>query len=408
MGKLNTFTVQRAIKPGLIGDGNGLYLQVSVGGSKSWIFRFTLHKRPRMMGLGSCDLLTLAEARMKANDCRKLLLDGKDPIESRINDDAQKRQQAIRSITFDDCALKYIESHRASWRNVKHGDQWTNTLKTYASPVIGNLPIQMVNTSMVMQILEPIWSTKNETASRVRSRIELILAWAKVRGYRDGENPALWRNHLDKLLPARSRIAKVKHFAALSFEDISKFNRELRSNHGVSFRALEFLILTATRTSETLLATWKEFNFDESLWIIPGNRMKAGVEHRVPLSAPAVKILLEMQSISESEYVFPGGRRGRPLSNVALLKVIQKLGYEITGHGFRSTFRDWASERTNYPREVCEQALAHSIQDKVESAYRRGDLLLKRRALMNDWASYCAQNLPRTDVFHMESRSTAL
>jgi integrase len=389
MGKLNSLSVARAKEPGLTADGNGLYLQITKSGSKSWLFRFMLAGKSRAMGLGAVEIVPLAEARMKIHDCRKMLMDGKDPIEVRKTARAQAITESSKAITFDECSVKYIESQRDSWKNAKHAQQWTNTLATYASPVIGHLSISAVDTSLIMQILEPIWAKKAETASRVRSRIELVLAWATVRGYRTGENPAIWRNHLDKLLPKRSRIQKVKHHSALPFEEIASFVSNLKKHGGVAARALEFLVLTATRTSETLNAEWSEIRFDEQLWVIPGERMKGGVEHRVPLSVRAIEILEMMRERSEGPYIFPGARRGRPLSNVALLKVLERMKVKVVTHGFRSTFRDWSSERTNFPREVCEQALAHSLRDKVESAYRRGDLLLKRTSLMNEWARYC-------------------
>ncbi len=389
MGKLNSLTVQRSTKPGLLSDGEGLYLRIKSGGSKGWIFRYSIDKRPRSMGLGSIDLVSLSEARLKVYECRKLLLEGRDPIEARILDHAKKSADSAKAITFDECASKYIESQSSSWKNAKHAQQWSNTLQTYASPLVGNLSVSSVDTTLVMQILEPIWAAKNETASRVRSRLELVLAWATVRGYRSGENPATWRNHLDKLLPKRSRIQKVKHHTALPFDEIGGFIAKLRVREGVAAKALEFLILTATRTSETLNAEWTEIRLDEKLWIIPATRMKGGIEHRIPLSQRAIEILRSMQKTGERNYIFPGACANRPLSNVALLKVLERMKVDVVTHGFRSTFRDWASERTTFPREVCEQALAHTLRDKVESAYRRGDLLLKRTALMSEWAKYC-------------------
>ncbi len=391
--------------PGLFGDGGGLYLQVSKSCTKSWLFRFRLNGRSREMGLGSVAVVSPAEARLKAHECRKLLANGIDPVESRKSEAKRRCLEASRAMTFDECAAAYIDSQRAAWRCPKHTSQWINTLNTYASPIIGKMPVRAIDNALVMEILLPIWATKNETASRVRSRLELILAWATVRGYRDGVNPAIWRNQLDKQLPPRSRVQKVRHFAALPFEDIGSFISELQGREGTAARALEFMILTATRTGETLGARWSEFNFGQSLWIIPGERMKAGVEHRVPLSARAIEIIKQMECDEEGEFIFPGGRRGRPLSNVAMLKVIERMGFQVTGHGFRSTFRDWAAERTNFPREVCEQALAHTIQDKVESAYRRTDLLLKRRVLMNAWAEYCRQPLRAGDVLNLSERA---
>jgi integrase len=358
-----------------------------------------------MMGLGSVDLVSLNEARNLAYECRKKLQTSIDPIEAKIQEQQRTELDSMKAMTFDQCADAYIHAHRPSWRNQKHGDQWVNTIRTYVSPIIGKLPVQSVDTNLVMRILEPIWSVKNETASRIRARIELVLAWATVRGYRSGLNPAIWRNHLDKLLPSRARVKKPGHFAALPFTQMNTFMSELREQSGTSARALEFLILTASRTSETLKAKWQEFNFAENIWIIPGERMKAGVEHRVPLSPQVNSILQAMRDIQDGEYVFSSNRKGTFLSNMALLKVIERMGYEVTSHGFRSTFRDWAAERTNFPREVCEQALAHSLRDKVESAYRRGDLLLKRQILMSEWAKFCeSPNLGVGDIVSIESR----
>jgi integrase len=298
--------------------------------------------------------------------------------------------EAERAITFEQCAKAYVASHEAGWKNDKHRAQWHSTLKTYVYPVIGQLPVKAVDTSHVMQILEPIWTSKPETASRVRGRIEVILSWAKVREYREGENPAQWRGHLDHLLPAKGKVRKVVHHAALPYLEVPAFMKVLRQLEGFSARALEFLILTATRTNETLSATWDEIDWDRNLWTIPGSRMKAGKDHRVPLSSPAIKLLSEMAELKINDFIFPGTKLGRPLSQMSLLMLMRRMGYgDITTHGFRSSFRDWVAECTTFPGEVAELALAHAVPNAVEAAYRRGDLLVKRQQLMRNWAGFC-------------------
>jgi integrase len=295
-------------------------------------------------------------------------------------------------MTFKDCAERYIEAHRPGWKNPKHAKQWPSTLEDYVYPVFGPIPVQAVDVGLVMKALEPIWKTKPETASRVRGRIESILDWATARGYRQGENPARWRGHLDKLLPARGKVQKVKHHAALPYGEMGDFVAELRGQEGVAARALEFLILTATRTGEVIGARWDEFDLAKKVWTVPGERMKAGKEHRVPLSERALAIIEEMkgQGVNDHPFLFPGGRPGKPLSNMAMLKLLQRMDRgDLTAHGFRSTFRDWAAEMTHFPTEVAEMALAHTVSDKVEAAYRRGDLFQKRRELMEAWARYC-------------------
>jgi integrase len=374
---------------GMYHDGGGLYLQVSAAGTKSWIYRFTLDGRAREMGLGPLNAISLAEARKRAAECRRMRHDGIDPIEARGVQRDQKRLEGARSMTFDVCAEAYIEAHKASWKNGKHAEQWRGSLRNYASPVFGSSPVQAIDLALVMKALEPIWQTKSETASRLRGRIESVLDWATVRGYRKGENPARWRSHLDKLLPTRAKIQKVKHHPALPYAEIGAFMEALRGQEGIAARALEFLILTAARTGEIIGAQWDEVDLDERVWVIPEARMKAGREHRVPLSGPALAILQKMNEIRESDFVFPGGRKGNPLSNMAMLAVLKRMGRDdLTAHGFRSTFRDWAAERTTFPREVVEMALAHTIENKVEGAYRRGDLVQKRRQLMEAWARF--------------------
>jgi integrase len=392
IGKLPAVALQKPMKPGMHADGGGLYLQVTASGAKSWIFRFMLNGRAREMGLGPLHTISLAEARERARECRKLRLDGVDPVEARKAKRAGERLAAAMAMTFAECAERYIAAHRAGWRNPKHAAQWPSTLQTYAHPVFGSLPVQAIDTALVTKAIEPIWQVKPETASRVRGRIEAVLDWAKVRGYRDGENPARWRGHLDKLLPARAKVRKVEHHPALPYTEMGDFIASLRQQEGVAARALEFLILTAARTGEVISARWSEFDLAEKVWTVPADRMKAGKEHRVPLSPAAVAIIEQMQAarVDAHQFVFPGGRLGKPLSNMAMLKLLQRMGRgDLTAHGFRSSFRDWAAERTSYPREVAEMALAHTVGDKVEAAYRRGDLFAKRRRLMEEWAKHC-------------------
>ena len=390
--RLSAVQVRNLSQPGLYHDGGGLYVQVSAGGTKSWIYKYMLDGRAREMGLGPTSLISLGEARTRAIEARKLRLDGVDPIEARKVKRDAVRLEAARSVTFDACAAAYIDAHKTAWHNAKHQDQWRNTLWTYASPVFGDLPVQAVDVGLVMKVLEPIWHDKAETASRLRGRVEAVLDWATVRGYRTGENPARWRGHLDKLLPARGKVRKVEHHAALPYRDVPAFITGLRGQEGIAARALEFLILTAARTGEVIGARWDEFDLDDRLWTIPATRMKAGKEHRVPVSASAATIIGKLKKLRIGEFVFPGQKLRQPLSNMAMLKVLERMGRgDLTAHGFRSTFRDWAAEQTNVAHEVAEMALAHTVSDKVEAAYRRGDLFEKRRELMEDWARYCCK-----------------
>jgi integrase len=391
IGKLTALKVDKVRAPGYYGDGGGLFLQVSKYGSKSWVFRFKVNGRLREMGLGSLDTYGLAEARERARACRKLRDEGKDPIEERIAARLAVKLDATKVMTFEQCAERYIAAHSSAWRNPKHRDQWSSTLATYVNPIFGALPVQGIDTALVMNVVEPIWNEKPETASRVRGRIESILDWAAARGYRAGENPARWRGHLDKLLPKKTKVRRVEHHAALPFVGIGAFIADLRLQEGVAARALEFAILTAARTSEVIAARWDEFDLAERLWTVPAERMKAGKDHRVPLSDAALAIVELMAEIRRGDHVFPGGRAGRPISNMAMLMLLRRMGrVDLTIHGFRSSFRDWAAERTGFPAEVAEMALAHTVSDKVEAAYRRGDLFQKRRQLMDAWTRFCA------------------
>lgn len=394
VNRLSDRAVKAQTRPGYHPDGDGLYLQVSPTGTKSWILRYGRGLNPRTgkpwqreMGLGPLKLISLAEARGRAADARRLLLDGIDPIEARDALRAQERVRKSNSLTFNACAEAYIKAHRTGWRNPKHAEQWEATLETYAGPVFGALPVQDVDTALVLRVLESIWATKPETASRVRGRIEHVLDWAKVRGYRTGENPARWRGHLDKLLPKRGKVRRVKHHPALPYEQIGAFVEKLRAEEGTGARALEFAILTAARTGEVIGATPAEIDLKKALWTIPAERMKAQREHRIPLSPRALEIL---KAQPEGDYIFAGREKGKALSNMALLETVRRMGRaDLTVHGFRSTFKDWAAECTSYPNELTEMALAHTIGSEVEAAYRRGDLFEKRKRLMLDWARYC-------------------
>jgi integrase len=403
--RLTMLAVQHAKKPGMLADGDGLYLQVSSVGARSWIFRFSFEGKSREMGLGSLKAVGLAAAREKAAQCRALIAGGIDPITARKSERAERAVAGARAITFDQCAEAYIKAHGAAWRNPKHHAQWTATLATYVSPVFGKLPVQAVDVTLVMKALEPIWTTKPETAARIRGRIESVLSWAKARGYRSGENPAQWKGHLDNLLPAKSKVARVKHHAALPYDETSLFVKALREQSGTPARALEFLILTAARTGEVIGARWGEMDLMEKIWTVPATRMKGGREHRVPLSREALAILNKSTRGEPNDYVFRG-RNGGSLSSMALLMLLRRMNYgHLTAHGFRSTFRDWTAERTNVQREVAEAALAHVVGDKVEAAYRRGDLFEKRRGLMAQWANFATAGSPAAVISLKNARN---
>lgn len=406
--RLSAVQVRRLGK-GLHPDGGGLYLQVIGEAGRSWIFRYWIDGRERQMGLGATHTVSLGQAREVALEARRQRAAGLDPIEERRKAEAVLKLERARNVTFDDAVVAYIASNKAAWRNDKHAKQWKSTLDTYASPRIGALPIGDIETRHVLSVLEPIWQTKTETASRVRGRIENVLDWATVYGHRAGDNPARWKGYLDKILPAKDKLQKVRHHAALPFAQLPHFMKSLAKVEGVSARALEFTILTAARTGEVLGADWSEVDLVKKVWIVPAARMKAHKEHRIPLSAPAIAILEAMRarwaeiesrrwrgknapalSPDPAGPVFFGRLAGRALSNMSMLKVLKGLGRsDLTTHGFRSTFSDWAVETTNYPAEMVEMALAHTIASKVEAAYRRGDQFAKRHALMADWAVAC-------------------
>jgi integrase len=397
--KLSPAAVKNASKPGVYGDGEGLYLNVGPTGGKSWLFRYMLNGKAREMGLGPLGTIGLAEARERAREARKLKLDGIDPLEARDAEKKRRAEEAARAVTFRQAAEGYIADNRAAWRNDKHAWQWTQTLGARVYPVIGDLPVSAVETGHVTKILRPIWTTKAETAARVRGRIETVLDYAAVHHWRSGPNPARWKGHLDKVLPARSKVAKVEHHAALPWRAIGAFMAELDRQEGIAALALKFAILTACRTGEVIGATWGEIDLDRALWTVPASRMKAGKEHRIPLADAAVGVLRQAAASRRSDQpdalVFPGGRNGKgtgPLSNMGMMMLLRRMGRgDLTVHGFRSTFRDWCAEATGYPRELAEAALAHTLESKVEAAYQRGDLLDKRRRLMADWAKFCGR-----------------
>lgn len=401
---LNVKRIASTTAPGRHGDGKGLYLKVSPGGSKSWIFRFERGGRERFMGLGSTDLVSLAEARDLALAARKQLLAGVDPISAREQARADTMAAENKRITFADATQQYFDLHQSKWKNAKHRAQFLSTLRDYAFPTLGKVNVDAIDTAAVLRVLDSIWHKKPETASRVRQRIEKVLAWAIVRGYRAHPNPAQWVGHLKEALPARNQIAKPIHHAALPYNELPAFMGELGQREGFAARALEFLILTAARTGEVTGATWDEIDFDTATWTIPEGRMKASKEHRVPLSEPAVALLKALPR--EGDYIFPSAmRKGDAMSNMAMATVLKRMGRTaITVHGFRSTFRDWAAETTAFPNHVLEQALAHVIGNKAEAAYRRGDLFKKRCQLMAAWAKYCAsQPRPTTTTANVVS-----
>lgn len=408
--KLTAMLVQKIKEPGRYGDGGGLYLQVGKFGGKSWLFRYTRLGKAREMGLGALSTISLAEARERAGDVRKILASGQDPLKLREAEVAKTQAEEAKSKTFSECATAYIEAHESTWRNPKHRQQWRNTIATYVTPVFGALPVQEIDLPLVMKVIEPIWKVKPETAGRVRGRIEAVLDWASVRGFRKGENPARWKGHLDHLLPAKSKVRKVEHHAALSYEDVGNFIKALRDVEGTSSKGLEFQILTATRTGEVIGAKWGEIDLAKKVWTIPGERMKAGREHRVPLSNAAMAVLKAVEPLrNEADFVFPGGKAGKGLSSMAFLMTLRRMKRgDLTAHGFRSTFRDWCAECTAYPRDVAEMALAHAIGDRVEAAYRRGDLFEKRRHLMETWANYCGQPIKKGKVGKVVSLKSAM
>jgi len=410
--KLSALQVAKLSKPGLYGDGGGLALQITKAGVKSWLFRFMRDGKPFGMGLGPLHTISLAEARVKALEARKLLVDGQNPLIVKKQNKLADVLERAKMMTFDQCSSAYIDAHKSGWKNAKHIDQWTNTLTTYASPVFGQLPVADVDTALIVKCLSPIWQTKTETASRLRGRIESVLGWATTSGYRAGENPARWKGHLENLLANIGKSSRTKNHPSLPWQRIGEFMLAINSREGIAAKAVEFVILTACRSGEVRGARWSEFDFNEKVWTIPKERMKATREHQVPLSDAALAVLAFMQlkksALTElntdsknDPFVF-AGTKGQVLSDMTLTAVIRRMnsddekpvwtdaaGQGITVHGFRSTFRMWAAETTAYPREVAEHALAHQLPDAVERAYQRGTQFSKRQSLMAEWGAFC-------------------
>jgi integrase len=383
MHKLKAITL-RNLKPGHHADGGGLYLAVSKNGKgRSWVFRSRRGGRLRELGLGGLDTVSLEKARRKAATLREQFLEGRDPLEEKRQARREKRVTEAKATTFEQAAQAYIRAHRSGW-GPKSLAAWEHTLQDFAYPVIGKLPVQEIDTTLVLKVIEPLWNSRPETANRLRGRLEMVLDYARVIGQRQGENPARWKGHLDHLLPARSKVAKVEHHAALPYRELPGFLADLRQREGVAARALEFAILTAARTGEVIGSTWAEIDLEARLWTLPAERMKAGREHRVPLSEAALAIMRSLYEVRTGDRVFS-------ISNMAMLMLLRRMGRgDLTTHGFRSTFSDWCSEMTNFPSEVREMALAHVVGDKVEAAYRRGDLFEKRRQLAEAWGRFCA------------------
>ncbi len=383
----------RRTKPGMYGDGGGLWLQITKGAAghanRSWIFRYGRNGRRREMGLGPTYIVGLRDAREKAAALRKLVHEGVDPIDRRATERLAKVTAAAKTVTFDECAAAYAKAHGPKW-TAKHAMQWGVSLAKHASQVFGSLPVQAVDTALVIKALEKIWHSRPETASRTRQRIEAVLDWATVRGYRTGENPARWNGYLQKLLPSRRELLPTEHFAALPYRNVPGLMATLREHSGVRERALEFLILTAARSAEARGARWEEFDTTAKIWTAPASRTKSGKPHRVPLSPRALAIIEEMRLVRRNEYVFPGTHR-ESLTEHPMRGLLKRWGFTTTVHGFRSSFRDWCREQTGYPREAAEQALAHTVGDQTERAYARGDMLEQRRRLMTAWAEYCSR-----------------
>ncbi len=383
-----------------VGGVNGLILNVTMYGSRSWVFRYQVAGKRRDFGLGSYPSVTLAEAREAARFARAKLAQGIDPIE----DARRARERLIAEIhtgmNFSEAAKRYIAAHEKAWKNPKHAQQWSNTIASYATPVLGKIPVRDVSLAMILKVLEPIWTTKTETATRLRGRLESILDWAIARGYRSDSNPARWKGLLDKLLPAPGKVTKTVHFQALPYANLPAFMSQLVVQEGMGAKALQFLILTGARSGEIRGAIWEEIDFAAQAWTIPAARMKANKPHRVPLSDSAIAVLQDLKALAlaqgrttEKAYVFPSPNSrdpelGSSLSDMTLTAVLRRLSIAAVPHGFRSTFRDWCAEQTDYSNEVAEMALAHTVSNKVEAAYRRGDLFAKRQQLMQDWADY--------------------
>ena len=406
--ELSAIIVKRLTKPGLhaVGGVAGLLLQVTNTDARSWILRTMVGSKRRDIGMGGYPDVTLSQARDKARDLKEKIKAGIDPVEERRAARERLKLAQANSITFDKAAEKVLAIREIEYKNAKHIAQWRSTLQTYASPIIGKLPVSDIEKGHIMQILEPIWKEKTETASRLRGRIENVLSWATASDHRTGENPARWKGNLDQLLSKPNKTKKIKHHKALPWQDIGAFMRDLKQREGIAAKSLEFLVLTAARSGEVRGANWDEIDFNSRLWIIPANRMKAGKEHQVPLSDEAIKLLKALPKMKGDDHLFPAPRGGA-LSDMSISAVTKRMKVDAVPHGFRSTFRDWCEENTNFPHNVAEMALAHTIGDKVEAAYRRGDLLAKRTKLMRAWAKYCSTVQIKSDVVSINRRMPA-
>jgi len=403
VGKLTAAQVRHA-KPGRHGDGRGLYLQV-IGGSKTWVLRYEHRKRERWMGLGSAEFVSLAQARERAFELRRQLKDqGIDPLERRRAAVVGARLTALKRGTFEEVASQYVEVKSAQWKGDGSRREWLSTLRRYAFSIIGSFSVASIDTALVHRVLDPVWTKKPHVGQRLRERIEAVLEFAKSMGLREGENPARWKGHLANVLPKANRTSRTKHHPALPYAELTAFMAELRALPGVPARALEFTILTAARTGETRFARWSEVDLRAGVWTIRGERMKGDKEHRVPLSDRALAIVVELPREGASDAVFPGRSNGGFINQDAMTDVLAKLRPDVTVHGFRSTFRDWAAEATSYPNHVVEMALAHAISNGVEAAYRRGDLFEKRRRLMEEWAGFCSSPVVTGEVVPLRGR----
>ena len=406
--ELGALAVSKLNQPGLhfVGSVPGLALQVRAGSGRSWILRAVMGRKRRDMGLGAYPSVSLAQARQKASEAREMMRQGIDPLERQRAALSALRASLATQITFKETAQAYMAAHESGWKNAKHTQQWRNTLKEYAYPVFGELLVNDVQKEHVLEALKPIWNSKNQTASRLRGRIELVLSYAMQAGYRtESLNPARWKGGLDKLLGAPSKIQEIKHFRALPISEMGDFMAKLTRVQGQGARALEFAILTAARSGEVRGALWSEIDLKAKIWTIPASRMKAGREHRIPLSTSAIS-LLDKQPTTDSDIVFLAPKGGT-LSDMTLTGVLRRMKVNVTAHGFRSTFRDWVAERTNYPNEAAEMALAHAIGNKAEAAYRRGDLYEKRSLMMEEWARYVYTNEPPATVHSINIKRSA-
>ena len=422
INRLSDRGIKSSKKPGWYPDGNGLYLQVSVTGTKSFVYRYKINGKERKRGLGAYPEHTLEMARNEADSCRRLRKKGIDPIERNKELELAKKVEKAKSKTFEECAMTYISLKRSGWKHdkeaggkkikakdgeeclCKHEMYWRNTLKTYVYPVIGDLPVSVIDVDLVVKVLNPIWNTKNETADRVRQRIGKVLDYAKVMKYRTGDNPAEWKGNLSEVFTKPTDVQEVQHFKAMDFKDVPAYFRELRKVDTITAKALAFTILTASRHTEARCAVWNEINTKDAVWTLPSARMKAKKAHRVPLSDEALKILDEIKDY-DSDVLFVGMKQGKPISEATVRKLLRKTRDGLTVHGFRSAFCDWCAEMTNYPRKVVEHALAHQLKDETEKAYQRSDLFDKRRLLMEAWSDYCLNGQASADIVPMRKKA---